>query len=285
MRTLLVIGCVAAAVSACNETEPPKAASNRIVKPERVAVGTVIDEMEVAQRQARQRQVEAIDKQIAGLMREISEAAARIDAAKRVLAKIEISRAKFYFFKDPSMKESESEPTIDFHVRNGTETAVRSLYLNVVLKIDGSSSALIDDDLYYHFLNDFAPGESQNLKLAPDRASPWGDRALARHKNFTLTASVTRFERADGETLGVDPDDESTRARARVAALQAQRQRLIEASLAVREPPSAAGSPHTADQGKPAVDRAQEHLVGPPSPDAGDMFGPPALRSVPGFVR
>jgi hypothetical protein len=145
---------------------------------------------------------------------------AEADSARAVLAKFVVEKSRFYW-AEGTLGE---EPVIEVTLRNDTGQTVSKFYTKAVLVSPGREAPWIDSGFNYEIRGGLKPGESQNLKLAPNRFGDWV-KAPKDRKDMVLTVTVERLDGAGGKRLfdaEFSPEDAT-----RLAALE----KLIETNV------------------------------------------------------
>ncbi len=147
----------------------------------------------------------------------------RLSAAEEILNDIVISNAE-YFWQRQRYSE---EPVIAFRIENNSEIAIGRIFLHGVVQTPGRSIPWIDENVSYVIRGGLEPGESDDLRLAPNRFGEWGLRELADSDDHILELTLFDIEGPDGERL-VGPmnnylfgdETEEERMEARIASQQ-----------------------------------------------------------------
>lgn len=164
----------------------------------------IIAQADAIKQERATRQKRALQEQITGLEKEIAAAAATQAAAQTKLQKIVISGARFEWTKSGFL----DGPVVDFSIENAGDVALKRVFLHGLLETVGRSVPWVDEDFNYEFRGGLEPGETQHLRLDPNRYGAWGNDALSTRKDLVLTVTVTDFENADGErVVGSDASD------------------------------------------------------------------------------
>lgn len=223
----LSMGVVMVLMSACNEPEPAQPLEQRASAESAVAQNKEAEEaLKAAWRARVDLEIQALDGRISSLAREIAKAALASEEARPTISKIQITAERFYFFKDQLAEAV--EPTIAFDLSNGTDAAIKGVYLHAVLNGRNQEQPLVEGTLYHAFIDPLDRGESRHLELAPDRLTPWGDKALHGRKDLKLSVAVIRVEDADGKTLGLISESELAPKRAQLSSLLSERRTLAQ---------------------------------------------------------
>ena len=121
--------------------------------------------------------------------------AARIAAAREVVAQISIDRARYYWEERGYMNQA----LIGLRITNQTEHAVRTVYIHGLLETPGRSVPWVDGSFNYEFPGGLEPGEQQTLTLRPNQFGEWGNRDLQARDDLVLTLRATDFAGPDGQ--------------------------------------------------------------------------------------
>lgn len=179
------------------------------------------------------RQMEAATEEIERLRAETSVANAQRVSEEEALNGFEISGARYYW-REGGFR---SEPVIDFKIENGSDHAIKRIFVRGVLETPGRSVPWVDDEFNYAFRGGLEPDEAQSLKLAPNSFGEWGSRELKDRNDLVLTLSLVNVEDANDKRLVTVDENDIKRKEKRIAALIEQRDELAEKIRGLGESP------------------------------------------------
>lgn len=166
-----------------------------------------------------ERQLDAVERDIAALKREIEQEEQSAKALAEITDKIEITSPRFRIQRD----RFSSEPVVEFNIANVSDRALKRVFFRGLLETPGRSVPWVDEEFNYEIRGGLEPGESRHLALAPNMFSPWGDAELEGKEGLVLTVEVLGIEDASGERLKPKTKFGGIDRRARAARLEIQR--------------------------------------------------------------
>ncbi len=120
----------------------------------------------------------------------------RAEKAKSGLAKFEITRSRFY---RQESSFGRGEPIIELALINNTGVAVSRAYFTGTLASPGRAVPWLKDTFNYQIPGGMEPGESKELRLAPNMFGDWG--RVEAPADAVLTVEVTRIDGPDGKAV------------------------------------------------------------------------------------
>lgn len=171
--------------------------------------------------QTRQRQLTAVRDEIATIERELAAGVAKATAEGALLSKIQLQGAR-YFWNEQGYSD---EPIIAFKITNGGDKAIRKIYVRGIVETPGRSVPWLEEDFNYEISGGLEPGESQDLRLAPNRFSKWGNQDLKKRNDLVLTLTLRDVEDAAGNRVAGSTDD-TERKRERLKVLREKEGKL-----------------------------------------------------------
>ncbi|MBY0224561.1 MAG: hypothetical protein K2Q28_02000 [Hyphomicrobium sp.] len=94
-----------------------------------------------------------------------------------------------------------------------------------ILETPGRSVPWLEEDFNYEISGGLEPGESQDLRLAPNRFSKWGNQDLKKRNDLVLTLTLRDVEDAAGNRVAGSTDD-TERKRERLKVLREKEGKL-----------------------------------------------------------
>jgi len=188
-REIIAEGQVIIAKRRVEEAEQRAKEEARRIQEEKEAEARRIKEQQEAE-ERRAREMQQAQAEIA----ELTQKKQRAEEAKIELGKFKVTRSRFYRRKnDIGINES----IIELALTNDTGVAVSRTYFVGTLASPGRSIPWLKEDFNYTFPGGMEPGESKELKLAPNMFSKWG--RVDSPADAILTAEVVRVDGPDGK--------------------------------------------------------------------------------------
>jgi hypothetical protein len=116
------------------------------------------------------------------------------EAAKTELAKFKVIRSRFY---RQESRFGRGDPVIELALTNSTNVAVSRAYFMGILASPGRAIPWLKDSFNYQIAGGMEPGESKELKLAPNMFGDWG--RIEAPADAVLTVEVTRIDGPDSK--------------------------------------------------------------------------------------
>lgn len=142
----------------------------------------------VAERRAKER--EQAQSELADLKRKKEQA----EHAKSELKKVKVSRSRFHKEKQ---EFGPPEPIIELTVTNGTSIPISRIYFMGTLASPNRAVPWHKDSFNYEIPGGMEPGESKELRLAPNMFGGWG--SVDAPADAVFTAEVIRIDGPDGK--------------------------------------------------------------------------------------
>lgn len=136
--------------------------------------------------------------QAKGEIEELYEKMKQADSDRKMLAKFEVKRSRFYKKRKGTYYITE-EPIIELTVLNGTNHAISRAYFNGVIASPERSVPWLTEDFSYQISGGVEPGEEVAWSLAPNSFSEWGQ--VDAPNDAVFTVEVIRLDGPDGEAL------------------------------------------------------------------------------------
>ena len=151
----------------------------------------------------RDRQIAAAEAEIGTLEAELARIEQEDGSSRSSRGEFNISGSRFYW-----TDSSYPEPVIDFEIMNNSDQAIRRAYFHGILETLGRAVPWVDKPFNYSFPGGLEPGETQRLRLAPNRFSEWGHSDIRNRNDLVLTITIEDVEFADGKKLrSVSPSE------------------------------------------------------------------------------
>ena len=135
--------------------------------------------------------------QAKGEIEELYEKMEQAERDKKMLAKFEVKRSRFY--KRKGAFSVFEDPIIELTVLNGTDKAISRAHFTGTLASPNRSVPWIKDDFSYEISGGLEPGEEVTWYLDLNMFSDWGK--VKAPKDAVLTVEVKRLDGPEGEEL------------------------------------------------------------------------------------
>ncbi|HLS31300.1 MAG TPA: DUF6694 family lipoprotein [Flavobacteriaceae bacterium] len=160
--------------------------------------GKTADEI-IAEGKKIQAEIERKKKEQAkGEIEELYQKMEQAERDRKMLAKFEVKRSRFYKRKEGTYYVTE-KPIIELTVKNGTDKAVSRVYFTGTLASPNRSVPWIKDDFNYEISGGLEPGEKVTWHLAPNMFSDWGE--VDAPKDAVLTVEVNQLNGPNGKEM------------------------------------------------------------------------------------
>jgi hypothetical protein len=169
----------------------------------------------------KQRQLSAIEQEMATLKTEVATLQEAASIQKDKLGAIAITGARFYRQESTFMKQG----IIAFDIKNNGKIPIRAFYTNAILETPGRAVPWKEDSVNYEVPGEIETGEQKSLKLLAGYG--WDGQEYVDRKDLMLTITLRDFSGPDGKRVIGTSDSDIDRMTKRLEELEKQRAALL----------------------------------------------------------